>query len=255
MSRYRVLTRLRYSDVHQSPINHLRPYHSYEHHVLPSYSPAENAILSAAITHVPTHGFTPTALISGARDAGYPDVSANLFPGGPFALVKHHLVTQRLALARNGKCSPTAERPEDGTTEPTNVLDNVRALALKRLRANEPIIHRWQDALAILALPKHVPDALRELALLADEIHFLSGDQSVDTSWYTKRAGLSAIYASTELFMTQDRSANFKETEGFLDRRLEGAGALRRMVGDTGRWASVQTMGLVSGLRSKGVRI
>lgn len=111
------------------------------------------------------------------------------------------------------------------------------------------------QALAILAMPKHVPDALRELALLSDEIHFLSGDQSVDTSWYTKRAGLSAIYASTELFMTQDRSANFKETEGFLDRRLEGADALRRMVGDTGRWASVQAMGLVSGLRSKGVRI
>lgn len=104
-------------------------------------------------------------------------------------------------------------------------------------------------------MPKHVPASLRELALLSDEIHFLAGDQSVDTSWYTKRAGLSAIYASTELFMTQDRSANFKETEAFLDRRLEGAHALRTMVGDAGRWAGVQAMGLISSLRSKGVRI
>lgn len=104
-------------------------------------------------------------------------------------------------------------------------------------------------------MPKHIPDSLHELALLSDEIHFLAGDTSVDTSWYTKRAGLSAIYASTELFMTQDRSANFKETEEFLDRRLEGAHGLNTMIGEAGRWAGVQGMGVINGLRSKGVRI
>lgn len=230
--------------------------------------PAEDAILSSAITHVPTHGFTATALVNGAHDAGYLDVSANLFPAGAFSLVKYHLVTQRLALGKKGSAYPAEE--------PTDVLENVRALTLRRLRANEPIIHRWQEvgepmpeaisyvvaqwltvlkALAILAMPKHIPESLRELALLSDEIHFLAGDKSVDTSWYTKRAGLSAIYASTELFMTQDRSPNFKDTEEFLDRRLEGAQGLRTMVGDAGRWAGVQGMGFISGLRSKGVRI
>ncbi|KAI4280318.1 MAG: hypothetical protein L6R35_005913 [Caloplaca aegaea] len=255
MSRYRALTRVRFSSSRQTSIQQVRPYHSYEHDLPSPLSPAENAILAAGISHVPTHGFTATALINGARDAGYIDVSANLFPSGAFSLVKYHLVTQRLALAQNGTSSTTKEPPEHRTGESTKVLDNVRALTLKRLRANEPIIHRWQEALALLAMPKHIPESLRELALLSDEIHFHAGDKSVDTSWYTKRAGLSAIYASTELFMTQDRSANFKETENFLDRRLEGAQGLRSMVGDTGKWAGVQAMGLVSGLRSKGLRI
>lgn len=104
-------------------------------------------------------------------------------------------------------------------------------------------------------MPSNIPDSLRELALLSDEIHFLAGDKSVDTSWYTKRAGLSTIYASTELFMTQDRSINFKETEAFLDRRLEAAQGLRTMVSEAGRWAGVQGMGVINGLRSKGIRI
>ncbi|KAL8668226.1 MAG: hypothetical protein Q9202_000204 [Teloschistes flavicans] len=224
-----------------------RSYHSYERDSSPPYPAAENAILAAAIAHVPEHGFTATALASGARDAGYLDVSANLFPTGPFSLVKYHLVTQRLALGRNPSTHLDAENQ--------NVLDNVRVLTLRRLKASQPIIHRWQEALALQAMPKHLPDSLRELALLSDEIHFLAGDASVDTSWYTKRAALSAIYASTELFMTQDKSPNFKETEEFLDRRLEGAQSLKTMGEEIGRWAGVQGMGIINGLRSKGVRI
>ena len=104
-------------------------------------------------------------------------------------------------------------------------------------------------------MPKHFATSLRELALLSDEIHFLAGDKSVDTAWYIKRAGLSAIYASTELFMTQDKSPNFRDTEDFFDRRLEAAQGLRRTVGNAGQWAGVQAMGVISGLRSKGVRI
>ncbi|KAL8658919.1 MAG: hypothetical protein Q9226_000710 [Calogaya cf. arnoldii] len=243
MSGHRTLTKARCAAAHQLPRLH-QNYHSYEHDPSPPYTPEEDVILAAAISHVPAHGFTNLALSSGIRDTGYPDVSANLFPEGVFSLVKYHLVTERSALSKN---APTAAS--------SSVLDMVRHLTLQRLHANKPIIHCWQEALAILAMPKHFTTSLRELTLLSDEIHFLAGDKSVDTSWYTKRAGLSAIYASTELFMTQDKSPNFKETEEFLDRRLEGAHNLRRTVGDAGQWAGVQAMGIISALRSKGVRI
>ncbi|CAO1602823.1 MAG: hypothetical protein LQ349_005961 [Xanthoria aureola] len=246
MSRPRSLTKIRCATAPRIPrLN--QNYHSYEHDSSPSYNPEEDVILAAAIKHVPAHGFTSTALSSGIRDAGYPDVSANLFPEGVFSLVKYHLVTERLALSRNA--------PGAASTASGSVLDMVRHLTLQRLQANRPIIHRWQEALAILAMPKHLAPSLRELALLSDEIHFLAGDKSVDTSWYTKRAGLSAIYASTELFMTQDRSPNFKETEDFLDRKLETAHSLRKTVADAGQWAGVQAMGIISALRSKGVRV
>ncbi|KAL8797504.1 MAG: hypothetical protein Q9195_000320 [Heterodermia aff. obscurata] len=182
-------------------------------------------------------------MAQGARDAGYRDVSINLFPAGPFALVHYHLVTQRRALA--------GKRVE----QDTSVDSRIRKLALERLRANIGIIDRWQEALALMAVPSHVPSSIRELSLLADEILFLAGDQSVNTSWYSKRLALSTVYASSELFMTTDKSPNFTETEAFLSRRLHESKKLGTSIQSTGTWLGVQSMGLVNGLRSKGLRI
>lgn len=115
-----------------------RTYHSCEHDAPPPFPPAENAILSAAIPHVSTQGFTTAALSHGARDVGYVDASINLFPAGAFALVNYHLVAQRLALADYH--STTAKQQAGG-----GVAEQVEALAWQRLQANKPIVHRWQE--------------------------------------------------------------------------------------------------------------
>ena len=222
-----------------------RPYHSYEHETPRPFSPTEDAILSAALTHIPTHGFTSTALTHGARDAGYLDISTNLFPTGAFAIVNYHLVTQRLALAKRASSLP----PQ------TDITTNIRTLALHRLHANTPIIHRWQEALALLSTARHLPASLRELALLSDELLFLAGSTTVTSAWYANRAALAAIYASAELFMTQDRSKGFIETEEFLTSRLEEGEKVRGGLDMLGKWVGMQAGGLVDGLRSKGVRI
>lgn len=44
---------------------------------------------------------------------------------------------------------------------------------------------------------ENIPASIRELGELSDEIWALAGDTSVDTSWYTKRASLGAVYAAT----------------------------------------------------------
>ena len=49
----------------------------------------------------------------------------------------------------------------------------------------------------MMGLPENVASSMGELARLADEMWFLAGDRSVDFSWYTKHATLSAVYAST----------------------------------------------------------
>ena len=82
-----------------------------------------------------------------------------------------------------------------------------------------------------MSLLGNLPSSLQELHALSDEIWYLAGDTSVDTSWYTKRASLAALYASSELFMTTDTSENFTATEDFVDRRLE---ALQRIGGTMG---------------------
>lgn len=115
-------------------------YHSYDYAQPLPFSPAESAILSSAYSYVPTQGFTIDALKLGARDAGYLDVSTNLLPRDVFDLVNYHLVTQRLALQNS------VQFPEDGMDgKKSGVGGKVRTLTMARLRANEPVIHHWQE--------------------------------------------------------------------------------------------------------------
>ncbi|KAI7547476.1 hypothetical protein KC331_g4997 [Hortaea werneckii] len=261
---------------HPSPVSKSH-YHSYEptdQQPLP-YRPAESAILSAALTtHVPRHGFTPEALRLGAKDAGYLDISANLFPAGAFELVKFHLVTQRLGLKDRVQfpSPPTSITATGGGGGPGNggpgIGTKVRTLILARLRANleTGVIPHWQQALGLMSLAENIPVSLRELGRLSDEIWFLAGDQAVDSSWYTKRASLMGVFAATEGFQSQvmkgaagwspqEEQEALREVEEFLDRRLEEVRVLGGAVGNAMQWAGFQARGLVNLVRSKGVRI
>jgi ubiquinone biosynthesis protein COQ9 len=106
-----------------------------------------------------------------------------------------------------------------------------------------------------MAQPSYVPASLAELARLADEIWFLAGDTSVDSSWYTKRASLSAIYSASEVFMTQDESPNYVETEQFLDGRLADLRTIGSTLGALGEWVDYTGHSAINVLRSKGVPI
>lgn len=222
-------------------------YHSYEYPQSPPYREPESAILSSALAHVPDHGFTQNALSLGVKEAGYLEVSTNLFPKGAFELVLYHLVSQRLAL------KDRIQFPD----EKLGVGRKVRSLVLERLRANVDagVVPRWQEALGLMSLAENIPASLRELRDLSDEIWFLSGDTAVDSSWYTKRASLAGIYGATEVYQTTDQSTDFKDTEDFLDRRLEELRVMGSAVGGTMQWLGFQGGALVNMLRSKGVRI
>lgn len=222
-------------------------YHSYEYNDPPPYRGAERDILAAALAYVPAYGFTRESLTLGAKDAGYLDISTNLFPKGPFDLVRYHLVTQRIGLKDRVQFA-------DGKI---GVGRKVRSLVLERLRANADagVVPRWQEALAIMSLAENIPPSLRELAALSDEIWFLAGDTAMDSSWYTKRASLSGIYAAAEVYQTTDQSTDFKDTEQFLDRRLEDLRVVGGSMSNTMEWAGFQAGAFVNLLRSKGVRI
>ncbi|KAF2972033.1 hypothetical protein GQX73_g1563 [Xylaria multiplex] len=249
MAPSRALTRL--TLLRRAPSSALRRYHSYDHPAPAGiFNASEQAILSAAYKHVPEHGFTQHALSLGARDAGYLDISTNVVPEGPFSLIRYHLVTQREALAPRREAIFSKD-----ANAATTVPARVERLTWERLLGNRDVNHRWQEALAIMAQPSHVPASFHELALLADEIHFLAGDTSVDPSWYTKRGGLSVIYASSELFMTNDRSPGFGDTRAFLQRRLAEGGSLSNAVGGVTQWLGFTASAGVNVLRSKGVRI
>ncbi|KAI0198666.1 ubiquinone biosynthesis protein COQ9 [Astrocystis sublimbata] len=259
----RIQPLLRHQATTSSPLRQrLRLYHSHTHPAPPGpFNAHESAILSAAYKHVPEHGFTAHALSLGARDAGYLDVSTNVLPQGPFSLILYHLVTQREALApRRGEIlgingTDGAGAGASNGTGAVSVPENVERLTWARLLGNRDVNHRWQEALAIMAQPSHIPPSIHELALLSDEIHHLAGDASVDPTWYTKRGGLSMIYASCELFMTNDHSPQYTDTRAFLQRRLREGTSLSGAVGSVGQWLGFTASAGVNVLRSKGVRI
>ncbi|KAF8449707.1 COQ9-domain-containing protein [Terfezia claveryi] len=220
-------------------------YHSHHHAPPPPpFSAAASAILSSSLTHVPEHGFTDMALTLGARGAGYLDITTNLFPRGPFEIVYYHLVMSRLNLH---------QRVQFPSAEELGVGQKLRMLVVERLRANEKVLGRWQEALGLMSLAGNIPTSISELAKLSDEILYLAGDTSVDTTWYTKRASLSAIYASTELFMTQDTSPDFICTWKFLDRRLEDIQALGKATSEVGDYFGFTANAVMNILRSKSV--
>ena len=222
-------------------------YHSYEHNPPAPYPAVETKILSSALAHVPLHGFTQEALTLGAKESGYLDISTNLFRKGAFDLIIYYLVTQRLALGNRVQF----------LDENMGVGRRVRSLVMERLRANGEagVVPHWQGALGHMSLAENIPASLRELAKLSDEIWFQAGDTAVDSSWYTKRASLSSVYAATEMYQTQDQSTDFKDTEAFLDRRLEEVRTVGGAVGGTFQWAGFQAGAMVNLLRSKGMRI
>ncbi|RMZ83847.1 hypothetical protein DV737_g1416, partial [Chaetothyriales sp. CBS 132003] len=229
-----------------TPLGSQRTYRSDHHPDPPPFGTVQDAILAAALRRVPEHGFTDEALTLGAKDAGYLDVSVQLFPGRAFDLVNYHLVTQRLALKDKVQFPDDAKLP---------VGSKIRSLVVTRLRANKDIIHQWQGALAHMSLVENIPASLSELHALSDEIWYLSGDTTVDFSWYTRRASLAAVYASSELFMTTDASPDFALTEEFVDRRLEGAQTAGAAIGHLRHFTSFWASNGVNVARSWGLRI
>lgn len=228
------------------------------------YSPAEEAILSAALLRAQTHGFTQEALSLGASDAGYLPASTNLFPRGVFDLVLYHHVTKRLDLKNRVQfptplTDPSAQqnlgKVEGGGGKPLSVTAKVRALLLARLHANEPLLPHLPEALALQSLAGNIPSSLTELARLSDEIWYLSGDTAVDGSWYSKRALLAGVYASAEVFMTRDGSEGFRETEEFVERRLDGVRRVGGTVGAVGEWVGFTAGAAVNVARAWGARI
>ncbi|KIH89111.1 ubiquinone biosynthesis protein mitochondrial precursor [Sporothrix brasiliensis 5110] len=237
-----------------------RAFHSFDHpNETPSqdrFSDAENAILTAAARHIPTHGFTEHTVALGVYDAGYPAISINILPDGVFSLVRWHLMNQRTNLATRCREILGEAPPDDVVLAPAEVASRAERIIWGRLLGNKDVVGRWQEALAIMAQPSYIPASLRELSLLADEIWALAGDKAVDPSWYTKRAAVSAIYVSSELFMTTDSSGpEFPATREFLERRFRESQELGGYVRSVGEWVSFAASAGVNVLRSKGVNV
>jgi ubiquinone biosynthesis protein COQ9 len=73
----------------------------------------------------------------------------------------------------------------------------------------------------LFALPHMAAEGSKLIWGTADAIWTELGDTSEDVNWYTKRATLSAVYASVVLYWLGDDSVDGQATTAFIDRRID----------------------------------
>ena len=109
----------------------------------------------------------------------------------------------------------------------------IRDMLWTRIQLQAPAKEAIRRALAILAMPQHLPAAARLSWRTADHIWRLAGDTATDYNHYTKRLTLGAVYGSTLLAWLQDDSEEDAATAAFLDRRID---EVMRFEGFKARW-------------------
>ncbi|KAM9754815.1 ubiquinone biosynthesis protein COQ9, mitochondrial isoform 2-T2 [Menidia menidia] len=176
-------------------------------------------ILTAALEFVPQHGWSMEAIAAGAESLGLSSASTGMFYNGAGDLVLHFIahcnsqLTEGLAEQHN--------QVQLGQAEKKKTADFLRDAVETRLRMYIPYMETWPQAMSILLLPHNIPDSLKHLSTLVDDIWYYAGDRSTDMNWYTKRAVLTGIYNTTELVMIQDSSPDYQDTWSFLENRIQ----------------------------------
>lgn len=175
-------------------------------------SEAGQKILEAAMIHVAFDGWGDETFRAAVDDSGVPPSLAKaIFPRGgiDLALAYHHAgdATMVAALAKEDL---SAMRFRDRIAH---------AVMLRLSLADKEAVRRGTT---LMALPHLALDGSKALWSTADAIWTSLGDTSDDLNWYSKRATLSAVYASTVLFWLGDQSDDYQDTRDFLDRRIDG---------------------------------
>lgn len=171
------------------------------------------AILAAALKHVPFDGWTMATLDQGAVDAGFDaTVARRVFPAGIGQAIAFHSAHADAAML---------VALQDMDLPAMRVRDRVTTAVRIRLQQNEADRLALARAATVLALPRHAGLAARCLYRTVDAIWYACGDTATDYNFYTKRALLAGVYASTTLCWLNDRSPGCADTWAFLDRRID----------------------------------
>lgn len=97
----------------------------------------------------------------------------------------------------------------------------VKACVQVRLEAQAPYKDAARAMTRALARPTRAPEASRLLWRSADTIWRALGDTSTDENYYSKRAILSGVLASTYAFWFSDTSEDHEATWDFLEKRID----------------------------------
>jgi ubiquinone biosynthesis protein COQ9 len=100
------------------------------------------------------------------------------------------------------------------------IRDRITLAVRVRLQQNAMHQEAVRRAMARLALPRNAMLATRLLYRTVDAMWHAAGDTATDHNFYTKRALLAGVYASTVMCWLNDNSQDLEVTWAFLDRRI-----------------------------------
>ncbi len=180
------------------------------------------ALLDAALIHVPFDGWSMQALFAGARDAGLDrEFVHRAFPRGAIDAVAFW---SRIADRRMAEALDPAELAG------MRVRDRIVTCVRTRLELLAGDHEAMRRAATLLALPLNAPVAARCVWRTVDAIWRCAGDDSTDFNYYTKRSILAGVYLATVTYWLSDRSEGNVKTWDFLARRIDDALRLPKAV-------------------------
>lgn len=170
-------------------------------------------LLEAFPEHAARLGWTDAALKAAAEDVQLSEGEAQLAcPRGAFDLFD--------AFADRADEAMLAAL-DDLDLAKMKIRERVKAAVQLRLEAQQPYKEAARAMTRALARPTRAPEAARLLWRTADRIWRALGDKSTDENFYSKRAILSGVLASTYARWFSDNTPDSAETWAFLDARIE----------------------------------
>ena len=170
------------------------------------------ALVEAALEHVPFDGWTKQALLAGAEDIDFaPGEVDRLLPNGIGQAITTYveLTDRKMVEALDAK----------GLDE-MKIRERIATAVKTRLDLVEDQKDTVRAALAFLALPQNAALGLKLTHGTVDKMWVAAGDTSTDHNWYTKRMLLAGVYGSTLAYWLDDTSEGHTDSWAFLDRRI-----------------------------------
>lgn len=170
------------------------------------------ALVEAALEHVPFDGWTKQALKAGAEDLDLaPGEVDRLLPNGIRQAISTYveLTDRKMMTALDEK-----------GLENLKIRDRIATAVKTRLDLVEDQKDTVRAALAFLALPQNAALGLKLTHGTVDKMWIAAGDTSTDHNWYTKRMLLAGVYGSTLAYWLDDTSEGHVDSWAFLDRRI-----------------------------------
>ncbi|KAI3644360.1 hypothetical protein MP228_010524 [Amoeboaphelidium protococcarum] len=206
-----------------------------------------NRVLSQAVKLVPQYGWSRLALAEAAKMNGLPSIVAGIAPKGQLSLISFG----------TEQCNEKFNQKWNTVQKSDNFYLNLEQAIYQRIMIQRDILPRWRDALNILTRPSNFVFGSQQLHDLSTHLCHISGDDSFNTRWYTRRLATSTIYASADTMFANiqsqsvgvnDSDDEYEEVLLFIRRALDAAQRLEATTDQSQKMLSVYGTSLIIAL-------